>query len=60
MQYRHPHYGWINEKKLKSDVDAAMSKLGAAEQAKVLAIIRILKENGALPADNPAARFFSK
>jgi dCTP deaminase len=57
-KYRHPHYGWINEEKLKTEVEAAMSKLPPAEKANVRAVIRILEENGALPADNPATRFF--
>jgi dCTP deaminase len=59
-KYRHPLYGWINEKNMTHQVDAEMAKLSDAEKAKVKAVIRILQENGALPADNPASRLFSK
>jgi dCTP deaminase len=59
-KYRHPLYGWINEKSMTNQVAAAMAKLNAAEQANVTAVIRILQENGALPPDNPATRLFPK
>ena len=59
-KYRHPLYGWINEKNMARQVDAEMAKLGDAEKANVRAVIRILQDNGALPADNPASRLFSK
>jgi dCTP deaminase len=59
-KYRHPLYGWINEKNMARQVDAEMAKLGDAEKANVKAVIRILQDNGALPADNPASRLFSK
>jgi dCTP deaminase len=59
-KYRHPLYGWINEKNMARQVDAEMAKLGDAEKANVRAVIRILQDNGALPADNPASQLFSK
>jgi dCTP deaminase len=59
-KYRHPLYGWINEKNMERQVDTEMAKLSDAEKAKVKAVIRILRDNGALPADNPASRLFSE
>jgi len=59
-KYRHPFYGWINEKNMTTEVGAAMGKLSVAEQDNVKAVIRILQENGALPPDNPATRLFPK
>lgn len=59
-KYRHPLYGWINEKNLAREVAAEMAKMDANGKANVSAVIRILQDNGALPADNPASRLFSK
>jgi dCTP deaminase len=59
-KYRHPLYGWINEKNMARQVDAEMAKLDDAEKSSVKAVIRILQDNGALPPDNPASRLFSK
>jgi dCTP deaminase len=59
-RYRHPFYGWINEKNMTRQVDEAMAKLSDPEKANVKAVIRILQENGALPADNPASHLFPK
>jgi hypothetical protein len=59
-KYRHPLYGWINERNMARQVDAEMAKLSDPEKAKVKAVIRVLQDNGALPADNPASRLFSK
>jgi dCTP deaminase len=59
-KYRHPLYGWINEKNMARQVDAELAKLGDVEKANVKTVIRILQDNGALPADNPASRLFPK
>lgn len=59
-KYRHPLYGWINEKNMAREVNAEMAKMDANEKANVAAVIRILQDNGALPPDNPASRIFSK
>jgi hypothetical protein len=58
-KYRHPFYGWISDRELTTQINAAMAKLSAAEQSNVRAIIRILRDNGALPSDNPAAGLFT-
>lgn len=59
-KYRHPLYGWINEKNMAREVNTEMEKMDAKGKASVTAVIRILRDNGALPPDNPATRFFSK
>jgi dCTP deaminase len=59
-KYRHPLYGWINEKNMERQVSAEMAKLTEAEKGNVKAVIRILQNNGALPPDNPASQLFSK
>lgn len=59
-KYRHPLYGWINERNMTRQVDAEMAKLTDTEKEKVKAVIRVLQDNGALPVDNPATRLFSK
>jgi dCTP deaminase len=59
-KYRHPSYGWVNEEKMTNQVNAAMAQLTTTEKANVKALIRILQDNGALTADNPAARLFPK
>jgi dCTP deaminase len=59
-KYRHPFYGWVNEKSMATQIEALMSKLTGPEQANVRAVIRILQDTGAFPADNPAAPLFPK
>ena len=59
-KYRHPFYGWVDEKKMAEQISGAMAKLNPDEQNKVKALIRILQDNGALPVDNPATRLFPK
>jgi dCTP deaminase len=59
-RYRHPLYGWINEKNLTREMDEEKAKMDPAGKAHVAAVIRILRDNGALPPDNPANRSFSK
>ena len=59
-KYRHPLCGWISVQNMKREVDEAMAKLSDPEKANVKAVIRILQESGALPADNPASRLFPK
>jgi dCTP deaminase len=57
-KYRHPFYGWVAEKELAAQINDAMTKLSSAEQSKVKAIIRILRDNGAFPSNNPASGLF--
>jgi len=59
-KYRHPFYGWVDEKKMQEQINGMMSKLNPDEQKKVKAVIRILQDNGALPVDNPATALFPK
>ena len=59
-KYRHPFYGWIDEKNMQDQITGAMAQLSPGEQKNVKAVIRILQDNGALPADNPATALFPK
>lgn len=60
QKYRHPFYGWVDEKKMEEQINGAMAKLSPDEQQKVKAVVRILQDNGALPTDNPATGLFPK
>jgi hypothetical protein len=59
-KYRHPFYGWVDEKKMQEQINGAMAKMNPDEQKNVKAVIRILQDNGALPVDNPATALFPK
>ena len=59
-KYRHPLYGWINEKNMTREVQDEMAKMDPTGKANVAAVIRILQDNGALPPDNPASRIFPR
>jgi hypothetical protein len=59
-KWRHPSWGWIAEKKMQDEIDAAMCKLTGDAQNAVKAIIRILQDNAGLPKDHPASRLFQK
>jgi hypothetical protein len=59
-KYRHPLYGWVDEKNMQEQVNGVMAKLNPTEQENVKAVIRILQANGALPSDNPATALFPK
>src|ERR1700677_4333165 len=59
-KYRHRFYGWIDEKNMQDQITGAMAQLSPGEQKNVKAVIRILQDNGALPADNPATALFPK
>lgn len=51
-KYRRPGHGWIDDKKIRADIDDAMGKLSPSEQSSVIKIVNILRKNGSFPVDN--------
>ena len=53
-KYRRPNLGWVNSQKMQKELEQIAKQLNPNENATVKSVIRVLDENGGLPADCPA------
>lgn len=57
-KYRRPGFGWVNNNKLRDELEKVRKTLNPNENTAVQTIMQIISEQGCLPADSPALSVF--